>query len=160
MIGTIILIWLILGVLDTLIGNRIFPGRVRAIKDHNSNERYPKYNVQKINRVMFIPITMWLAYEHAENRALLQFEGRSSAISFDKEVAIRKAKLYSNKLYSKGESITEVIWDSKTSTKVKKESNKEDILLLVPQLIEAVEKDNKPLELKILNKMNNLTNPK
>ena len=38
--------------------------------------------------------------------------------------------------------------------------SKEDILLLVPQLIEAVEKDNKPLELEILSKMNNLTNKK
>ncbi len=155
MIGTIILIWFILGVLDTLIGNRILPGRVRVVQ--NTKNKY--YSVNKIHRIMLIPFRMWLRYSDSE-RNIMNFGTYNEKQDFSYlDTAREIAETYSNKVGRiKNSSNKEIVWDSRTKREKKVNKSKEDILLLVPQLIEAVEKDNKSLELEILSKMNNLTN--
>ena len=157
MIGTIILIWFILGVLDITIGNRILPGRVRVVQ--NTKSKY--YSVNKIHRIMFIPFRMWLRYSDPE-RNIMNFGTYRERENFSYlDTVIEYAEIYSNKVGKIKDSTTKVVvWDSRTKREKKVNKSKEDILLLVPQLIEAVEKDNKPLELEILSRMNNLTNPK
>jgi len=158
MIGTIILIWFILGVIDTLIGNRILPGRVRVVQ--NTKNKY--YSVNKVHRIMLIPFRMWLQYADTDRNILNFSINYSCKETFSYlERAIEAAEVYSNKI-GKTNHLTnnELVWDSRTKREKKISKSKEDILLLVPQLIEAVEKDNKPLELEILSKMNNLTNKK
>lgn len=157
MIGTIILTWFILGVLDTLIGNRILPGRVRVVQ--NTRNKY--YSLSKIHRIMLIPFRMWLRYSDSD-RNIMNFGTYNNKQDFSYlESVVEIAETYSNKVGRiKNSSNKEIVWDSRTKREKKVNKSKEDILLLVPQLIEAVEKDNKPLELEILSKMNNLTNKK
>lgn len=129
MLAIIIIILLSLAVLDTLIGNRIFPGETGVVEDS------PKaFSVYKYNRLFFIPVKMWLQQlSYGNTRAILDFTSWSSSKTFDNEKeAIDKARLYANQLPAE-ETIRKVVWSSKTKKVVDPDRAHE----LVTQLIAA-----------------------
>jgi len=151
MTSNIIIIGLIIiAVLDTLIGNRIFPGKVEVLQRYNKCG----YMVRKKHR-FFLLIRAWqyLQYSHDVERTMANFSHMSCAKNFIKDSAIEKTEIYSNKI--KVSAVTQevgtVIWSSKDKKKI--ENTKEDILKLIPQLTEAVRKGNDKQEELILEKL-------
>ncbi len=102
----------LIALLDTLIGNRFFPGKVKVIKlpDRKS---YP-YIVMKITRFFLIPFKIYLTSEHI-SRDMLSFSfSIDNAEPCTKETAFKLAKIYSNtyNVDTLNESI--VVWSSRT----------------------------------------------
>lgn len=132
---------LFIAVLDTLFGNRFFPSRVDVICKHR------QYFVRKVHRYCFIPILQYLGHHDSER---IQFNFRSNfsrAFPFTKEAAIHYAKVYSNLLDNNQES--EVIWTNKKEINKEEERN-----LLLKQLFETSELENKLPILEKLQKLN------
>ena len=148
MTSNIIIIGLIIiAVLDTLIGNRIFPGKVEVLK-HNS--KY--YIVRKQHRfLLFLWVWRYLrtANYYSVNRRIDDFTSYLHSELLDESSAIKMAMIFSNKLKISEEE--DIIWSSKDKKKI--ENNKEDILKLIPELTEAVRKGNDKQEELILEKL-------
>lgn len=115
-------------IIDTLIGNYIFPGKVEVIKNGSM------YIVRKKTRILLIPIWRYLAFDYLTHRNwLMQFTfSKNCSATFRKETAIRRGKLYSNQLVKKPKDI-DIIWSSKK----KKEDSFKAVLLLKSKIRDA-----------------------
>lgn len=133
--------FLILLFLDTLIGNRLLPGKVGVIKRKDTAD----YHVYKYHRIMGIPVKKWLT-DSSEWRCMLDaWANFSSSNRFYKDEAIRLANLYSNKI-TPAKIEMEEVW----SNRQKKTTNKEDTKVL-ELLGNAIREANDPEILRLSN---------
>lgn len=132
----------ILAILDTAIGNRLFPSTVGVVKSGNL------YKVFKWQRYLFIPIKGWAEF-YSEDRIMFCLMGcRTGAKEYTLEEAIRKAKIYSNQLSSEEKKAEEVVWTSRMK-RAKSLTEEELTLQLGQALIDGRKEDENRIMLKL-----------
>ena len=132
----------LVAILDTIIGNRLFPSEVKVLYD--KEDEY--YSVSKIHRILFLKVIMYFnSYE--VRRVITAFSFLySNAISIGrKENAINIAKEFSNKSTAEKKINDKVVWTSKEKT------NDRDLLL--KELFAETDMDKKVLILEKLKKL-------
>lgn len=83
---------------DTLIGNRIFPGKVKVLKYNRRNSFY----VAKRQRILFFPIWMYVANYASAGRAWIGNWKKgwvfnfNNAVEQEEERAVEIARIFSN----------------------------------------------------------------
>jgi len=130
-----------LAIIDTMIGNRVFPGKVSVIKRNN------RYIVSKINRYFFIPIKEYLEHNDSD-RILGNFSSILSDAStfYSKDDAIHIALVYCNK--SNNSTRVKEVWSSRQKTKKnEKLPSAEELIAIADELALATTDEEK---LKIL----------
>lgn len=111
MIGIVIAVILIASVVDTIIGNKVLPGKVQVVN------RGGGYYVSKVHRVFFVPAKWWVEYRWVDldsyDRSFHDFCSYGRVPSyFTKSEAIKVAQLFSNRLKKEPEH-TEIVWSNR-----------------------------------------------
>jgi hypothetical protein len=147
----------LLAILDTWRGNRIFPGRVRIVTDGKV------YWVSKVHRLFFIPFIMWQKYS-GKDRQIDDFVfSRHNAKTTE---YLKKAQEYARIWTGEASktrrketqellSTQHVVWDSRRQA-VQKQNN-DTILELVPLLVKAVNENDTDKELQLIEQIKKLS---
>lgn len=153
MLTTIFWSVFIVALLDTIIGNLIFPGRVGVecadyySDDHRNLCKEGPYYMYKYNRIFLIPFKMYYIYNRLTPRNIASFASKSSANRYDNlSDAINMAKIFCNMTECDNRKL---MWDSRTykkevkqkkvlKKKERKEINSDEVSTLLLKLGDAI----------------------
>lgn len=141
------MIWLIISIvliaiLDTLLGNMVFPGKVGVVKTP-----YGRYKVYKYNRKFLIPIKGWV-FGDGMQESFMDFNNTGQHYSYDD--AMKWAALFAHVSNPDLEKYEE-IWTNRPRKIKKSQIPSEDELTL--QLGEACIAGDKQKELELMSKL-------
>lgn len=141
---------LLLAILDTLFGNKIIRGRIQVHQVTGN-----RYKISRWFRVFFIPVRWWAYHSNMSRdpRTMGDYSQRYNARLYTKDEAIVLAEFLSGKDHRDPD--LPPIWDSRVP-KPTKTKNTDDILELVPLLIEAVNQKDSAREAVLIEQINNL----
>lgn len=146
---TVIVITIITAILDTLIGNFIFPGKVSVLKNKKGN-----YIIRKRHRLFFIPINMYYCSDLYDVKYVgrdmsdFTFSYYKATEIYSKEKALHAFYIFKNKKPSSEE--FSVVWSSNQ----KQRSKEETLYLALGQAVVFEDKEKEEMILKEMKKHN------